>query len=440
MKAVVVGGGAAGMTAASRIRRLQPTWEVEVYEETSYVSHAPCGIPYFVEGLVKDKGELTMYSPEFFRKKRKIEVFTNSKVLKIDHKARKLIVLKNGREREVNYDKLIIATGAKPLIPNPKWLEVEKVFTIRHIEDGVSIRKRILKDKEVVVIGAGYIGIELSEALRKLGKKVTLVEAMDQIMPMFDKEVALDIEEYMRKRGVKIRKGEKVVDISQRRNGVLVETEKGSYKADSVILAIGVKPNVDLALMAGARRGETGAIYVDDRMWTGVEDLYAAGDNVEVLNLVTGRRSYMPLAPLANKEGFVAGDNVAGGSLRFPGAVGSAITKFYSLEIGITGISEANARELGFKVKSVYISHSSKAHYYPGSKWIKVKLVVEEGSKRVLGGQIIGLEGVWGRISALAVAIQNRMKVDDLFFADIPYAPPFSPVWDPLIVAARVAR
>lgn len=439
MKVVVIGGGAAGMSAASRVRRLRPDWEVEVYEETGYVSHAPCGLPYFIEGLVKDKGLLSVYTPEYFIKKRKIMVNTYSKVIDVDHRGRKLKVLTKKGEKEVEYDKLIIATGAKPFVPDPEWLEVDKVFTLRHISDGERIREAITKDQEIVIVGAGYVGIEMAEALGRLGKKVTILEALPQVMPALDPEVANDVEDFMKKRGIRIRKGEKVKAVKNVDGKVVLETEKNEYKADSAIIAMGVRPDVDLALKAGAKLGETGGIKVNEHMWAGVEGLYAAGDNIEVLNLVTGKPSFIPLAPPANKEGYVAGDNAAGGRAVFPGVVGSAITKFYSLEIGMVGINEKLAKGLGLKVKSSYIKHPTRAHYYPGGKWMKVKLVVEE-SRRILGGQIIGLEGVWGRVAALAVAVQNRMKVDDLFYVDLPYAPPYSPVWDALIVAARVTK
>lgn len=356
----------------------------------------------------------------------------------MDHKARKVRTIGPQGEGEVEYDRLILATGARPFVPNPRWLEVKGVFTLHHLQDGFAIKDAMKGKKDVIIVGAGPIGLEMAEAFKRLGKNVLMLEALDQVMPALDPDVARDIEIYLRRSGVKVIKGERVVDIYEENGRPSVESENGKYSADAVLLAMGVRPNVDLALKAGAKLGKSGAVWVDERMWTGVEDLYAAGDNVEVNHIVTGERVFMPLAPAANKEGYVAGSNVAGFEARFPGVVGASITKFGRLAIGFVGINSRKAKELGYDVRSVYITHSTRAHNYPGGSWIKVKLIFEKGGS-LLGGQIIGKEGVWGRVAALSLALQARMNVKDLFFSDLPYAPPFSPVWDSLTVAARVA-
>lgn len=438
MRVMVVGGGAAGMSSASRIKRLRPNWEVMVLERTKFISHAPCGLPYYVEGLVKDEGELSIFTPEEAKRKRGIDVRIGTEVIDVDHKARKVRVVSPQREEEIEYDRLILATGAKPFVPKSQWLEVEGVFTLHHLQDGFAIKDAVRGGKDVIIVGTGFIGIEMAEAFKRLGKNVLMLEALDQVMPALDQDVAKDVETYLKRSGIKVRKGEKVIDIYERDGKPVVESENGRYTADLVLLSIGVRPDVRLALKAGARLGKTGAVWVDERMWTGIEDLYAAGDSVEVNHMVTGERVFMPLAPAANKEGYVAGTNVAGFEARFPGVVGAAITKFGRLRIGLTGINSRRAKELGYEVKSVYITHRTRAHYYPGGSRVKVKLIFEKGGS-LLGGQIIGKEGVWGRVATLSLALQAHMSVKDLFFSDLPYAPPFSPVWDALIVAARVA-
>ncbi len=438
MKVVVVGGGAAGMSAASRVKRLRPEWEVVVLERTDFISHAPCALPYYVEGLVEGEDGLSMFTPEEVRKRRKIDVRTRVEVVDIDHGAREARVLSPKGEEVVKYDRIVLATGAKPFVPDPKWLEVEGVFTLHHIMDGLTLRKAAERAKEVVVVGTGFIGVEMAEAFKRLGKKVLMLEALDQVMPVLDPDVARDVESYLRRAGIKVRKGEAVMEVYEKGGKPVAETSKGEYSADLILLSIGVRPDVELPLRAGAKLGETGAVWVDDHMWTGIEDLYAAGDNVEVKHLVTGKKTFNPLAPAANKEGYVAGTNVAGFDAEFPGIVGAAITKFCKLEIGTVGLNRRTAEKFGYEVKDVYITHGTRAHYYPKGSWIKVKLLfTKDGS--LFGGQIIGREGVWGRTAALSLALQARMKLKDLFFADLPYAPPFSPAWDPLTVAARVA-
>ena len=433
-----MGGGAAGMSAASRVKRLRPDWEVVVLERTRFISHAPCALPYYVEGLVKDEEELSLFTPEEVKRKRGIDVRAETEVVDVDHGARRVRAIGPKGEEDLEYDRLILATGARPFVPEPRWLDVEGVFTLHHIQDGLAIRNAVRRARDVIIVGTGFIGMEMAEAFRRLGKRVLMLEALDQVMPALDQDVARDVEAYLRRSGIRIRKGEKVVEVYEKGGRPVVESEGGRYSADLVLLSMGVRPETKLALKAGARLGRTGAVRVDEHMWTGIEDLYAAGDSVEVKHIVTGERVFVPLAPAANKEGYVAGTNVAGREAIFPGVVGSAITKFGRLGIGLTGINSRTAERLGYEVRSVYITHGTRAHYYPGGSRVKVKLILERGG-RLLGGQVIGKEGVWGRVAALSLALQAHMNVKDLFFSDLPYAPPFSPVWDALVVAARVA-
>ena len=277
MRVLVVGGGAAGMSAASRVKRLRPEWEVLVLERTDFISHAPCGLPYFIEGLVKDKAKLSVFSPEEARRKRGIDVRTRTEVVDVDHKARKVRALGPKGEYELEYDRLILAPGARPFVPDSSWLDVNGVFTLHHLPDGFSLKKALSKARDVLIVGTGFIGMEMAEAFRRLGRKVLMIEALDQVMPALDPEVARDVELYLKRSGIRIRKGEKVIGITERRGRPVVESEKGYYHADLVLLSMGVKPDVGLGLKAGARLGKTGALWVDEHMWTGVEDLYAAG-------------------------------------------------------------------------------------------------------------------------------------------------------------------
>jgi NADPH-dependent 2,4-dienoyl-CoA reductase/sulfur reductase-like enzyme len=438
---VVIGGGAAGMSAASRIRKRDPDSSIKVFEESGYVSYGPCGIPYFIQGLVNEAEDLVTYTPEFFKKNRRIDVYVKSKVLGIDASAKSIRAITNGKEITLNYDMLVLATGASPFIPEKKWLEAEQVFTVRYIEDAITIKKRLADSKNIGIVGGGYIGIEMAEGLSAIGKKVTIMEAMPQIMPNMDTDIAALVEKAVIDKGVKIEKGLAVKGIygGKDRPNVIVETDGGRASFDGVILSMGVKPNTDLARTAGLKLGSTKAIAVDDHMLTSDPSILAAGDNVEIRSMITGGPVYVPLAPEANKEGYVAGTNATGGNLAFPGTVGSSITKFYDMEIGSVGLTEKAARAAGMNVRSVTIEGENMAGYYPGGSEIKIKLVYIAESKAIVGAQALG-RGAWGRISALSVAIQAKFNLNDLFFSGIPYAPPFSPVWDSVIIAARVGK
>lgn len=434
MRVVVVGGGAAGMTAASRIKAIKPNWEVTVFEETSFVSHAPCGIPYVVEGI--SKAEHLMYYPvEFFRKERKIDVRTNAKVVEAGEGY--LRVRENGRESKYEWDRLLISTGALPKIPKVEGIELENVVTIRHPAFAERIKKLVEGAKRVVIVGAGYLGVEMAEAVASLGKETTVIEFLDQPLPNLDKEIAEIVKSEMSKR-VNLRLNEAVKAFEGKDRVELVVTDKGSYECDLAIVATGVKPNVELAKMLGCKLGETGAIWVDERMRTSVENVFSAGDCAETRHMVTGKRVWIPLAPAANKMGYVAGVNIAEGNLEFPGVLGTQLTKFFELEIGSTGLSEKAARAEGFEVRSTVIKARTRVHYYPGGKEITLKVVADKEG-RILGAQAVGSE-VAMRINVLSAMIQAKFKTRDVFFSDLAYAPPLTPIWDPITVAARTLR
>lgn len=434
MKVLIVGGGAAGMTAASRIKAIKPEWEVTVFEETNFVSHAPCGIPYVVEGI--SRADHLMYYPvEFFRKERGIDVRTNAKVVEAGQGY--LSVREDEKERRYEWDKLLIATGASPKVPKVEGVELENVVTIRHPAFAEKLKMKIDEAQRIVIVGAGYLGVEMAEAVATRGKKVTVVEFLDQPLPNLDKEIAEIVKAEMSKR-VNLRLNEAVKAFEGKDRVERVITDKMSYECDLAIVATGVRANVEIAKMLGCKVGETGAIWVDEKMRTSVDNVFSAGDCVETKHMITGKRVWIPLAPSANKMGYVAGVNIAGGDLEFPGVLGTQLTKFFDLEIGSTGLNEKVARVEGFEVRTTTIKARTRVHYYPGGKDITLKVVADRES-RILGAQAVGSE-VAMRINVFSAMIQAKFKTKDVFFADLAYAPPLTPIWDPIIVAARTLK
>ncbi len=436
MRVAIIGGGAAGMSAASRVKALKPEWEVSVFEATSFVSHAPCGIPYAIEFDFGSE-ELMYYKPEVFVKERGIDLHLNAKVVEVEYG--KLRVEENGKEKTYEWDKLLIATGASPKVPKIEGVELENVFTVDLPPDADRIRRAAKNAENVVIIGAGFIGLEMAEAFSSLNKKVTVVEFLDRPLANFDAEISSIVKEEMGKK-VELRLSEKVEAIEGKDKVEKVVTDKGEYRADIVVLATGVKPNVELAKQLGVEIGETGAIKTNAKMETNVENVYAAGDCAETTHVVTKKPVWIPLAPPGNKMGYVAGVNMAGGNLEFPGVLGTQITKFYDLQIGKTGLTEEEAKKEGFEVKSAFIQANTKVHYYPGAKRTYIKAVKDAETNRLLGAQVAGYEMVTMRVNVFATAIQANFTTKDLFFADLAYAPPFTPIWDPVIVAARVLK
>lgn len=434
MRVVVVGGGAAGMTAASRIKATKPDWEVIVFEETNFVSHAPCGIPYVVEGI--SRADHLMYYPvEFFRKERNIDVRINSKVVEAGEGY--VRVRENGNENKYEWDRLLIANGALPKVPKVEGAELENVVTIRHPAFAGKLKKMVDEAKRIVIVGAGYLGVEMAEAIASLGKTATVIEFLDQPLPNLDREIAELVKVEMSKR-VDLRLNEAVKAFEGKEKVERVITDKSSYECDLAIVATGVRPNVEIAKMLGCKIGETGAIWVDEKMRTSVENVFAAGDCAETKHMVTGKRVWIPLAPPANKMGYVAGVNIAGGDLEFPGVLGTQLTKFFELEIGSTGLSEKAAKAEGFEVKATTIKARTRVHYYPGGRDITLKVVADKEG-RILGAQAVGSE-VAMRINVFAAMIQAKFKARDVFFSDLAYAPPLTPIWDPIIVSARTLR
>ncbi|MCS7117940.1 MAG: FAD-dependent oxidoreductase [Thaumarchaeota archaeon] len=440
MRVVVIGGGAAGASAAARARRLAPDAEVTLIEASGMITHAPCGVPYALSGLVPSYRMLRTYSPEKFASERGIGVLTNSVAQDVDPDGRTVLVRRNGETVRIKWDALVLATGARPLVPRIEGLEDVRPLTFRHPEDVPGATSRLERVKRVAVIGGGYIGVELAEALVDMGKEVSLFEMMERLLPgPFDPEISRVLEERVRGAGVRVHLSEPVRALSRRSEGVVVNTDSGSYEVDDVVIGVGVRPNVDLALKAGVKLGATGAVETDDLMSTNVDGIFGAGDLVEKYHLVLRKKVWMPLAPAANKEGQVAGANaVSRGSLRMRGIVGTAVTRFKDLYLARTGLGQEEASKNGFDVESTTIVAKTKAGYFPGGVEVTVKMIAERGSGRVLGLQAAGRDPVVAAYADIAaVAIERRMSTEDVFFSDIGYMPATAPVWHPLIVAAR---
>jgi len=426
----IIGGGAAGMTAASRVKALRPDWNVMVFERTNFVSHAPCGIPFYVSGIIEYFEELCTYDVAYFRSERGIDVHTNARVIEVGDGY--LVAEENGRERKYEWDKLLFATGSRAKRLNVKYEELEGVLCVNDIMNAEKVKKWALKAENVVIIGSGYIGVEMAEAMNRLGKKVTVIEMAERPLPEYDAEIAAVLKAEMEK-FVNLRLGERVVAFEGKDKIEKVITNKADYRCDMAIVAVGVHPNTEIARNF-VELGKSGAIKTNSKMETTRENVYAAGDCAESINVVTGKSDWIPLAAPANKMGYVAGVNMAGYELHYPGSLKSQITSFYELEIGKVGLSEHEAIREGYEVVSAFVTTKSNARYFINGL-VHLKAVADRSGK-LLGIQAVG-KGVAMRIYAASALLYRGANVRDLFFTDFPYYPPVSRVWDPLVVAAR---
>ncbi len=441
---IIIGGNAAGMSAASRIRRNLPQAEIIVFEQSDDVSYGACGLPYFISNDIPEAERLIAISAEDFRQKRQIDVRLRYRALSFDPKKRTVKVQSadSDQSEEIAYDKLIIATGARAVQPPINGVDLDNVFTLRTLQDGIRIKNAISNNHQTaVVIGGGYIGLEMAEALSKQGLKVSVVEMLDRLMPNVDTDISTEIENELQNQGCGIYKANAVEEIIGGTTAERVRLADGTIlPAEVVVIAVGVKPNVEFALSGGVQLGKTGAIAVAPTMRTNVHNVFAAGDCAEAKNLVTGKNDYIPLGTTANKQGRVAGDNASGKTGKFAGIVGTAAVKVFDLEIARTGICSATAEKLYPSFQRVIIKSKSRAGYYPDPKKIVVKLLFRREDGRLLGAQMAGGEGVAKRIDVLATALQQRMTVKEIAELDLSYAPPFAPVWDPILLAANQAK
>jgi NADPH-dependent 2,4-dienoyl-CoA reductase/sulfur reductase-like enzyme len=443
---VVIGGDAAGMTAAARARRRRDPEDLDIvaFERGPYTSYSACGIPYFVGNLLSDIDGLVARSPDEHRKNG-IDVRTGHEVVAIDVNKRRVRVrdLAGGGERDEPFDQLVVAAGSVPTRPDVPGVDAEGIFGVQTLADGVRVRQAVdeREPRRAVVVGGGYVGLEMAEALVRRGLEVALVDRTEQPMAStLDLDMGDLVADALRAVGVTLHLGE-AVDGFEADNGSVraVRTGNRSFPADIVILGLGVRPNVALAREGGIAIGNKGGIVTDARMETSIGGVWAAGDCVESVDRITGMPVVVALGTHANKQGRVVGINATGGDVRFPGVVGTAVSKICVYEVARVGLTEREAAGLDLDVVAATIESTSRAGYYPGAAPIKVKVVAERPGGRLVGGQIVGAEGAAKRIDVLATAIWNRMTVDDVASLDLSYAPPFSPVWDPVLIAARKA-
>lgn len=441
-KIVIIGGVAAGTKAAAKSRRLKPDAIITIYTDDTHVAYSACGLPYYIEGNFKDPQMLMARTIEEFAQSN-INIHLLHKCTKILPEKKQIVVqdMEKGEELTVDYDKLLIATGARPFIPPIKNSNLKSAFTLRTIEDGINIREKALNSKQAVIVGGGYIGIELLEAFVKLGLKVKLIEFAPHIMCVFDDDISDLIKDHiMEQNGDQVEiitsdcvtelVGDEVVNKVKTKNGLEIDT-------DFVIIAAGVKPNVELAIDAGIEIGKTGAIKVNSKMQTNIPDVYAAGDCVEKTIIVSKTPVWIPLGSTANKEGRCAAINMCGGNDCFDGILGSAVTRYFGVTMSITGLTEKQAAKLGYEPVSVTVNKSDKVAYMPGAQKITLKLVADKKTRQLLGAQAIGRGDADKRVNTVATGLICPMTVDDFFSSDLTYSPPYSPSIDPLLTAAE---
>ena len=440
MKIVIVGGVAGGATAAARIRRLDEQAEIVVFERSGFVSYANCGLPYYIGEVMDDPEDLTLQTPESFFSRFRVLMKVHHEVTAIhpDQKSVSVKDLETGAVFEESYDKLLLSPGAKPVIPDLPGIDSRKLFTLRTVEDTYRIKEFVdrNKPKSAVIVGGGFIGLEMAENLRHLGMEVTIVQRPKQLMNPFDWDMASFIHSEVRKHGVKLALGYTVEGFQETVGGVKVLLKDcDPITADMVVLAIGVTPESTLAKEAGLALGIKGSILVNDRMETSVPDIYAVGDAVQVKHFVTEQDTLIALAGPANKQGRIAADNICGGDSHYLGSQGSSVIKVFDMTAASTGINETNAKKAGIFVDTVILSPMSHAGYYPGGKVMTMKVVFEKETYRLLGAQIVGYDGVDKRIDVLATAIHAGMNATELKNLDLAYAPPYSSAKDPVNMA-----
>ncbi len=462
MKVIIVGGVAGGASCAARLRRLDEKIDILMVERGPYVSYANCGLPYYVGGSIDEESKLLVATEQMFKVIFNMDCRTNCEVVGISAKE-KTVKLKNHLTGEVTtekYDKLVLSPGAAPLRPPLPGLDLPGIFSVRTIADSKNIKEWLVRDtdnsvgnsftgvdkisrpKKAVVIGGGFIGLEMAENFVERALNVTLIEKLDQVMPPLDPEMARIVKRYMKKHGITVKTGDGVAGFRKGENGALeVLTEKGKvYEADIVVMSIGVKPELELAKMAGIKVGELGGIRVNEQMITSDPDILAVGDAVEVKDFVTGQWTLIPLAGPANRQGRIAADVIVGRKSKFRGTQGTSICKLFDAAIAQTGVSEKTLIRLGdTDYEKVYLFPNSHAGYYPGAKMLIVKMIFRKSDGKVLGAQVLGEDGVPKRIDSFAMAIQMGCTIYDLEESELCYAPPFGSAKDPVNFAGMIA-
>ena len=443
-KVLIVGGVAGGASAAARLRRLNEEVEIILFEKGEYISFANCGLPYYIGGEIKNRADLTLQTPAGFKRRFNIDVRTFNEVISINKDEKYVTVLNHTNNETYNesYDILLLSPGAEPIRPNIEGVNLDKVFTLRNIPDTYRIKDYIDNSapKTAVVIGGGYIGVEMAENLRNAGLDVTIIEMQNQVIAPLDYDMACILHNELERNGVTLKLETTLEKIEENGSSLKVITNKGTIDADMVILAIGVKPETKIAAEAGIKLNSRGAFIVDENMKTSDEFIYAAGDAVEVTDFITNEKTVIPLAGPANKQGRIAADNIAGINSTYRGTQGSAILKVFNLTAASTGITEKKAKQLGLNYEKSFTISGSHAGYYPGATEMFIKTIFDKDTGKILGAQIVGEDGVDKRCDVIAAAINFKATVYDLTKLELCYAPPYSSAKDPVNMAGYVAE
>ena len=441
MKVIIIGGVAAGMSAASKIKRSLRDSEIIVFEKTNEVSYGACGLPYYISDVNNNEDLLRIRkAPEFISSG--IDLRTNTEVIKVNFYDKSVNVRNNSNEDEYteSYDKLVIATGASPIVPNIEGASIENVFTLKSIEDSNKIKNAVKNLKNVVIVGAGYIGMELVETFKAMNMNIRLIEMSDRILPAFDKEITDIVHEHLLDKGVKIHLSEQLEKIMEYNGKVkTVVTNKMEYEADCVVICVGVRPNTSF-IGNELEKSKNGAILVNHNMETNIKDIYAGGDCACIYHKVLKKDLFIPLGTNANKQGKLIGEVICGKKINFKGVLGTAMAKIIDLEVACTGITEKQAILENISYSTTFVTAPNHAPYYPNPTNLSLKLIYDTKTRIVLGAQIVGTEGAALRINTLAACIYNEMTVEDMQYLDLGYAPPFASVWDVIHIAANSAK
>lgn len=440
MKTIIIGGVAGGASAAARLRRLDETAEIIVLERGKYVSFANCGLPYYIGGVITNQNNLTLQTPESFWARFRIDVRVSSEAVKINPETKTVTVqnLKSGDSYEESYDNLILSPGAEPIKPNIEGINNDFVFMLRNIPDTLKIKEYIesAMPKSAIVVGGGYIGVEMAENLKEAGLEVSIVELADHLIAPLDFDMAADVHRYIKSKGINLYLSNGVKAI----NGHTVMLQNGEIHADMVIMSVGVRPETALAKECDIKTNHRGSIMVDQNMRTNIPHIYAVGDAVEVKDFVTKSPAFIPLAGPANKQGRIAADNIAGLSSEYDGTQGSAVLKLFDMTVATTGINEKSAKAAEIDYDKTYIYSGSHASYYPGASNMSIKALWDKQTLKILGAQIVGYDGVDKRMDVLATAIRFGAKITDLAELELCYAPPFGSAKDPVNMLGFVAE
>ncbi|MBU5432195.1 FAD-dependent oxidoreductase [Intestinimonas sp. MSJ-38] len=436
MKVLIVGGVAGGASAAARLRRLDEKAEIIMFERGEYISFANCGLPYYIGGEINKKSALTLQTPQSFNSRFNVDVRVWNEVTAIDAEKKQVTVhnVQTGEDYTESYDELILSPGAAPMVPKMDGVDDPRVFTLRNIPDTVKIRDYVEEEfpESAVVVGGGYIGVEMAENLKKAGLKVTIVELADHVIAPLDGDMAAEVHRYLRDQGVELMLGKAVQSMEDKGGKLTLHLSEGEIETDMVILSVGVRPDTALAQSARLELNPKGAIVVNEHMQTSKEHIYAVGDAIEIVDFVTGKKGYVPLAGPANKQGRIAADNICGIKSSYKNTLGSSVLKIFDMTVAMTGVNERTAQAAGLDYDKVYTYSQSHASYYPGGHGISIKTLYEKGTGKILGAQLVGYDGVDKRCDVIATAIRAGMTAYDLTELELCYAPPFGSAKDPV--------